>query len=859
MWTRLFLTLLIVFPISLTQAMPVNDMSGQPQLKDVALEYFEDVEATLSIAQVKELPADQWHYIDKGGVNWGYSRSQYWVRFALHNSEDKRDSFVVEVGYPQLDQVGFFLFNGDTLEKTQLIGDRISFYPREIDHPNFLLRVPLEPGEVRTVYIRTKTEGAMQYPLRVWREKAFFEAANQETKLHFFYYGVITVMILMNFAVFVMLREVTYLFYAMALLGNLTFFFCLRGFFAQLIFTTHPWVQHQAMLLSIPTLSLFSILFVRTFINTATITPRLDTALRVLAAISLINLIASLFLPYGVSIRISAFLAAPLWALLIVVGPVAWWRGSRPAIYFTLAWSTLTTGFVVTMAHKFGILSNTFWADYGMQIGSGIEASILTVALAERLYQEREEKVKAQMRSLKEGRERREAQMQLIQMALHDPVTRLPNRNLFEMAIYDRIRHDPQQTYLIVLMRMTRFAEINKTLGLVHGESLARLIGQRTNQLASKLDGLQTIEESGDTVYWVCACDNDTLGLLVAGEVTSARVKAYNRFMAEIAEPFEYQGLNIEAGAAFGVSAYPKNGRDATQLIRHAHVALENARRRDPPLSFYSPRQDVYDQRRLTLLTDLRQALRDNTPTLYYQPKISLKTNEVVGVEALMRWLNDSGEFIPPDEFIPLAEKTGVIRELTRWVVRRALEDFKELEMLGFVPSVSVNISAKNLMEPDLDRYLKDELERLSLSKQSLVLELTETAIMEDPEFGLTALNKLSAEGMVVAVDDFGSGYSSLSYLKQLPAREIKIDRALICDISEKDSSRIIVETTINMCHSLGYKVVAEGVEDEEILKLLKDMGCDIAQGFHISRPMCFKALKHWLEKRQSLSKSLSA
>ncbi len=585
--------------------------------------------------------------------------------------------------------------------------------------------------------------------------------------------------------------------------------------------------------------------------------PRLDLALRILAAISAVNLIASVFLPYGISIRISALLAAPLWALLIVVGPVAWWRGSRPAIYFTLAWSTLTTGFVVTMAHKYGLISNSFWADYGMQIGSGIEAVILTIALAERLYQEREEKVKAQMRSLKEGRERREAQMQLIQMALHDPVTRLPNRNMFEMAIYDRIKVNPKQTYLIVLMRMNRFAEINKTLGLVHGESLARLIGQRTNELASKLDGLQTIEETDGVMHWACACDNDTFGLLVAGEVTPSRVKTYNQFMADMAAPFEYQGLNIEVGAAFGVSAYPKNGRDATQLIRHAHVALENARRREPPLSFYSPRQDVYDQRRLTLLTDLRQALENNIPTLYYQPKISLKTNEVVGVEALIRWLNDNGEFIPPDEFIPLAEKTGVIRELTRWVVRRALEDFKELQLLGYVPSVSVNISAKNLMEPDLGHYLKEELERLSLSRQSLVLELTETAIMEDPDFGLTALNKLSAEGMILAVDDFGSGYSSLSYLKQLPAREIKIDRALICDISDKELSKIIVETTINMCHSLGYKVVAEGVEDEEILQLLSSMGCDIAQGFHISRPMSFKALKHWLEKRQS--KSLSA
>ncbi|WP_020410869.1 EAL domain-containing protein [Hahella ganghwensis] len=859
MWIRLIFATILLLQGSVSFGTPLNSLDEKPGPYDVELEFLEDKGLSLTVNEVRNLPPDSWHLIPGGGTNFGYTRSQIWTRFSLRNQGSEAAKYVVEVGYPQLDQVELFLFANGTLEKVLLIGDQHPFYPREIDHPNFLLRVPLAPGEIKTIYIRTQTEGAMQYPLRVWREKAFFEASAAEIKLHFYYYGLISLMILLNLAIFAMLREVTYLYYALSLLGNLLFFFCLRGFFAQHILINHTWVQHQAMLLSIPVLSLFSILFARSFLNTPQVLPKIDLALKVLAIISAVNLIGAFFLPYGISIRASALLAAPLWLVLIFAGPIAWWKGSRPAIYFTFAWSTLTTGFVVTMAHKYGILPNTFWSDYGMQIGSAIEATILTIALAERLHQEREEKVKAQMQSLKEGRERREAQMQLIQMALHDPVTRLPNRNLYEMAIYDHIKSVRDKSYLVVLMRMTRFEEITKTLGLIHAESLTRRIGKKANQLASGLTGVVPIEKTNEGGHWVSACDNDTLGFLVEAEAPAQNSDAYIKFMADMAEPFDYQGLNIEVGAVFGVSVYPKNGRDATKLIRHAHVALESARRRNPPMAFYSPRQDGYDQRRLTLMTDLRQALRDNLPILYYQPKVSLANNQVVGIEALIRWRNEDGEFVPPDHFIPLAEKTGVIRELTRWVVRRALEDFKELQMLGYVNSLSVNLSAKNLMETDLEAFLKDALERLSLPRHSLVLELTETAIMEDPGLGLSALHKLSDEGLKVSIDDFGAGYSSLSYLKQLPASEIKIDRALITDICEKETSRIIVQTTIDMCHSLGFDVVAEGVESEAVLEILTDMGCDIAQGYHLSRPMNFKSLKLWLESRQSNSKSLSA
>ena len=253
-------------------------------------------------------------------------------------------------------------------------------------------------------------------------------------------------------------------------------------------------------------------------------------------------------------------------------------------------------------------------------------------------------------------------------------------------------------------------------------------------------------------------------------------------------------------------------------------------------------------------MSDLRGALHQNQTRLYYQPKASLVNGDIIGLEALIRWHHPERGWVYPNDFIPLAEETGVITQLTRWAFERGISDLASLLNDHPKLDVSINISARDLDSGELNELIESSLKRHNVMAERLTVELTETAVMEDPEGGLVTLKKLTDTGLRVSIDDFGSGYSSLSYLKRLPATEIKLDRSLIMDICTSESSKIIVETTINMAHGLGYKLVAEGVEDEETVDLLKQMGCDYMQGYWLCRPIPLTELTQWLADQHSTS-----
>ncbi|MDX5329225.1 MAG: EAL domain-containing protein, partial [Marinobacter sp.] len=253
-----------------------------------------------------------------------------------------------------------------------------------------------------------------------------------------------------------------------------------------------------------------------------------------------------------------------------------------------------------------------------------------------------------------------------------------------------------------------------------------------------------------------------------------------------------------------------------------------------------------YSAESLTLVSELRHAIDNHALALYLQPKLSLKSRQIVGYEALIRW-PDREQPVTPDQLIALAEQSGLIKPLTRWVLQEALHLRSRLLELGFDAGIAVNISPNNLREPDFAVFVQRLMQSFHAHMGAITFEVTETSMMQDPVNSLKALNALNAAGIPLSIDDFGSGYSSLSYIKQLPASEIKIDRSLITELSHREEDRVIVRTTIDMCHSLGYTVVAEGVEDEETLALLEDMGCDLIQGYILTRPLPFDGLVDWM------------
>lgn len=302
------------------------------------------------------------------------------------------------------------------------------------------------------------------------------------------------------------------------------------------------------------------------------------------------------------------------------------------------------------------------------------------------------------------------------------------------------------------------------------------------------------------------------------------------------------------------MAIYPEHGADANTLIRRAVIAEGSERARDRGIAYYKPSRDSYSAERLTLVSELRQAIDHGGLALYLQPKVSLKSGQIEGFEALIRW-PEREQPIRADELIALAEQSGLIKPLTRWVLQEALTLRGQLSDMGYNTGIAVNISPNNLREPDFAVFVQRLMQSYQQHAGTISFEVTETSMMQDPLNSLKALNALNSAGIPLSIDDFGSGYSSLSYIKQLPASEIKIDRSLISELAQREEDRVIVRTTIEMCHSLGYAVVAEGVEDEDTLRLLEDMGCDLVQGYYVTRPLPFGEMVDWLTAQSRRSR----
>ncbi|MEQ5816199.1 EAL domain-containing protein [Marinobacter sp. NFXS11] len=831
---------------------PITLASGEPI--ESHFQYWEDAGADAKLADVRALPESAWQAKPSGKATFGITDSAYWLRIKVHNQTGRDQLLIAELGYSQLDDVVFHELSGGTLLREFATGDTRSFYPRDVDHPNMLYRFHVAPDASKTLYIRVATQGTMVVPLQIWQQNDFYEAAANEQKLHFFYYGSLAVIILINLAVFLTLREKLYLYYALAISGYFLFFAAVRGYTLQHIYPGAPFLHTHVLLLSMPFLAMFSILFCMEFLQVRSNSPRLYRALQGMLLFEMLFFLSAPLLDYDTGIRVAAVSAFAFFSLLLVAGPVAWAAGVRAGVFFTIAWTPLTIGVSATAGRALGLLPENFFTEYAMQIGSGLEAFILTLALADRLYREREQKIQAQADILQQQKARNEAQNQLNEALTHDPVTGLPNRNRFEWMVDEQLRQNPNGRFMVGVTRITQLKEINRTLGLDRSERLLKAMAEQMTRLASGLPMVHhTVDALGndERVYQL---SGDSFGLLVKVGKTGDDFQSLDNALEQLAEPVLLDNIAIEPNPRFGAASYPEHGKKAALLIRNAHVGMEMAPHGPYQTGLYSRKDDIYDESRLTLMSDLREALHHNQTELYYQPKISLATGKVVGVEALIRWHHPDRGWVAPIEFVPMAEKTGVIKHLTRWVVDQAMNDLKALHAINPELTVSVNISARDLSSPELTGLFETRVKRYQLRPEQVIIELTETAAMDDPHTGLKALKQLTDIGLKLSIDDFGAGYSSLSYLKKLPASEIKLDRALLQDIESSEGARMIVETAIRMGQGLGYQVVAEGVETEKSARLLEALGAEMLQGYWICSPKPLHELQAWMEvEREAL------
>jgi len=421
--------------------------------------------------------------------------------------------------------------------------------------------------------------------------------------------------------------------------------------------------------------------------------------------------------------------------------------------------------------------------------------------------------------------------------ALHDALTNLPNRLHFSIVVEDSLRKAQERggRLAVLLVDLDRFKEVNDTLGHQRGDVLLQEMALR---LSDAVGGDEHIARLGGDEFGILL--RDVSGVAEAVDWARRIGKALHR-------PFLNEGLAIQVSGSIGITMAPEHGTDNTTLLRRADVAMYEAKAVGSSFEVYDPRQDRYSTRRLAMAAELRDALDQGTITISYQPQARLSDGAPVGAEALARWAHPRHGVVAPDEFIELAERTGLIRPLTEHVLRTAFRDVMRLRSDGHKVSVAVNIAASSLTDeefPDLVARLMGEND---VDPQAVTLEVTETTMMTDSARARLVLNSLDELGVSLAIDDFGTGYSSLAYLSNLPVDVVKIDRTFVMDMAVDERLAKIVTSTTALAHSLGLTVVAEGVENRGTWDLLQEAGCDVAQGYYLGRPMPFTDLSAWL------------
>lgn len=437
------------------------------------------------------------------------------------------------------------------------------------------------------------------------------------------------------------------------------------------------------------------------------------------------------------------------------------------------------------------------------------------------------------IRDITEQKQQREL---LRHQATHDPLTGLPNRSLLAEGL-DQL--DTGRNAALLMLDLDRFKEINDTLGHSAGDEVLVLLGER---LVNVLSDNMLIARIG----------GDEFAILVSNHTQPEELETLAKnLLSTIRTPIKVMGVSLEVGASIGIVFYPEHGEDRESLLRLADIAMYNAKKEKTGFQFYDPNKDGKGLRKLEIAAALRPALEADELDLFYQPKIALSDGSICGFEALSRWQHERLGFVSPVEFVTLAEETDLIEPLTWWTIERALSDMNDWRKRGVSLPIALNMSARHLTDKKFYWKFMQTLKQADIEPALIQLEITESALMADPQSAIEITSQLHEAGISLAVDDFGTGFSSLAYLKNLNVDTLKIDRCFITELDVSHDDQHIVSSTINMAHGLGISVIAEGIETKSQLDLLKQLGCDTIQGYYLAKPMPKQEVLDWIASSQ--------
>ncbi len=550
---------------------------------------------------------------------------------------------------------------------------------------------------------------------------------------------------------------------------------------------------------------------------------------------------------------------------------------SRRVFLSDAANNTLAVDLAVQVPRKFGVAMQNLGLPLYVVLGIAALLSALAGFVAMKLWLRPLELLQVSIKSLMSGdfkplpRSRRKDEVgglmqtfnllvesvqqrerKILQTAYRDSLTALPNRTLYQERLGEALHNAKlsERSLTMLLIDLDQFKDVNETLGHAAGDAFLCEIANRIKGVLRGADSLLRVQSgtAAGPVATLARLGGDDFAVLLPGCDTEQGIRVAARLGDVINQPFDFEGQSIRLSSTIGIASYPNHAQDAVRLIHAVDLAMYEAKSKRLAAVAFDPKHERDRELYLSLQGDLRRALEMNELRLVFQPKVSLKGEQRLMVEALIRWNHPERGLQNPATFIPFAEKTGFITTITRWVLDSAMRQASIWKQQGLDVQIAVNISPKDVSGDELPTYIVARLRHYNLGAEHITVEIAERAIIQDSEATRQCLTILERFGVKMSVDDFGTGYSSLGYLRELPVHGIKIDREFVTAVNRDNCSRVIVKSTIELAHSLDIKITAEGVEDAETMASLRSLGCDFAQGYYFGKPLTADEYSDWVE-----------
>lgn len=789
-----------------------------------------------------------WERLKPGEDSLGYVDGPVWFRTRVINTHRDNLNRLIVISAPYLDHLNIYLLHSDHLLKIWRLGDSLPFSARPIKHPFFLLPLTVPAHSSISIYAYVSNKGTATLPLSLWKPDAFYAQDLKERFLAVVAIGFLLFAALFSCISALIFRHLMYLCYSLFLVSAALIQGSLQGLPFELFWPNVPLLNHIS-LIATPLALVFLLAFTRYFFRTGKSLPIFDRILQVSILIFVcVPLLLGIFFGLTWSKLFVSYSGVATVIMLAFAGTILWTRRVTGAGFYSVSMIAILVGGIIGLLRAEGILAVNVYTKSSIALGSALQSLILSLGILVRMYVERTERLRAQAALIQLQKKRVELERMRVHDATHNPITSLPNRSYLFMWLEDYIKNVPRTPFILCFIKLHNYQKIVPLLG----ESRTKdLMSAYSSWLEAKLKssfGELVVPVGHETECNLISVDNDIFGFIL--EERPGTHDLLEQFLTQIDTPYDYDEMHLGWRPQLSYICYPSNESNAVALVEKALFGFSQG---GGTIAKFDEGNDKLREQKLLLILELKDSIANGHFNLEFQPQVSLRTGKVVGVEALVRWLQPNLGRISPGLFVPYAEEIGLIGSLTRWVAREAIAALSTLRSNGWDDiQLSFNVSTKDIMHRDwLPGLIADELAQRNIPARQLCVEITETAAMEDLETITDVLKQMQSMGLRIALDDFGAGYSSLAAIQGVPLNELKIDRGFVDGVSLSNKTQDLLKGAISMGKSLGFAVVAEGVETHQDYVWLEASECDIAQGFFIARPMHLENLFLWMDQRR--------